>query len=148
MTSVTAEPSVVPSATGSTAHTPHMAGEDRLAPLASRYVGVDSLPWKPTPCPGITMKVLLKDEATGLMTCLFKWEPGARLPMHEHVEIEQSWILEGSLADDEGECTAGNFVWRPKGNRHYAYAPKGALILAMFLRPNIFIEEFPGQSLV
>ena len=131
-----------------TAHTPHMKDEAKLGPLASRYVDVDSLPWQPTPCAGIKMKVLLKDEATGLMTALFKWEPGARLPMHEHVEIEQSWVLEGSLVDDEGECTAGNFVWRPKSNRHYAYAPNGALILAMFLRPNVFIDEFPGQKLV
>jgi anti-sigma factor ChrR (cupin superfamily) len=129
------------------AHTPHMAGEEKLGPLASRYVDVDSLPWAPTPCPGIKIKILLKDETTGLMTALFKWEPGARLPMHQHVEIEQSWILEGSLADDEGECTAGNFVWRPKGNSHYAYAPNGALVLAMFLRPNVFLEEFPGQKL-
>ncbi len=129
------------------AHTPHMAGETKLGPLASRYVDVDSLPWQPTPCAGIQMKILLKDETTGLMTALFKWEPGARLPMHEHVEIEQSWLLEGSLVDDEGECTAGNFVWRPKGNRHYAHAPKGALVLAMFLRPNVFLDEFPGQKL-
>ena len=133
--------------TANTAQTPHLPGEERLGPLASRYVTVADLPWKPTPCAGITMKVLLRDEKTGLMTALFKWEPGARLPMHEHVEIEQSWLLEGSLVDDEGECTAGNFVWRPKGNRHYAYSPNGALVLAMFLRPNVFIDEFPGQTL-
>ncbi len=129
------------------AHTPHMQGEAALGPRDSRYVDVASLPWKPTPVNGITMKILLKDEATGLMTALFRWEAGTRLPMHEHVEIEQSWLLEGSLVDDEGEVTAGNFVWRPKGNRHYAYAPNGALVLAMFLRPNVFIDEFPGQTL-
>lgn len=129
------------------AHTPGLAGEDRLDPLASRYVDVAALPWKPTPCPGIEMKILLKDEATGLMTALFRWAPGARLALHEHVEIEQSYILEGSLCDDEGEATAGNFVWRPKGNRHIAYSPRGALLLAMFLRPNIFLDEHAGQSL-
>jgi anti-sigma factor ChrR (cupin superfamily) len=129
------------------AHTPHLAGEDKLGPLASRYVDVASLPWKPTQCKGIQMKILLKDDKTGLMTALFKWEPGSRLAFHEHVEIEQSYILEGSLMDDEGEATAGNFVWRPKGNRHYAYSPKGALLLAMFLRPNIFLEEHVGQTL-
>jgi anti-sigma factor ChrR (cupin superfamily) len=129
------------------AHTPHLAGEDRLDPLASRYVDVASLPWKPTPCEGIKMKILLKDEATGLMTALFKWEPGSRLALHEHVEIEQSYILEGSIVDDEGEATAGNYVWRPKGNRHYAYSPKGALLIAMFLRPNVFLDEHAGRSL-
>jgi anti-sigma factor ChrR (cupin superfamily) len=131
-----------------TAHTPHMDGEDRLPPLASRYVDVGSLPWKDTPAKGVQMKILLKDEKTGLMTALFKWSPGSRLPLHEHVEIEQSFLLEGSLADDEGEVTAGNFVWRPAGSRHFAYSPRGALLLAMFLRPNIFLDAaIAGKTL-
>jgi len=129
------------------AHTPHLAGEDKLDPLASRYVDVEQLPWKPTQVEGIDMKILLQDKKTGLMTALFRWQPGTRLPLHEHVEIEQSYILEGSILDDEGEVTKGNFVWRPKGNRHYAYSPNGALVLAMFLRPNVFIEEYTGQKL-
>ena len=129
------------------AHTPHMAGERDLPSGVSRYVTVDSLPWKPTQSPGIDMKILLKDDATGLMTALFRWQPGTRLAMHEHVEIEQSYLLSGSLVDDEGEVTQGNFVWRPKGHKHDAYSPNGALVLAMFLKPNIFLEEFPGQAL-
>jgi len=123
-----------------TATTPGLTGENRLGPLASRYVEVDSLPWKPTPCPGIEMKVLVEDPATGLLTALFRWQPGAQLSLHEHVEIEQTFVLEGSLVDDEGEVTAGNYVWRPKGNRHVARSPNGALVLSMFLRPNIFLD--------
>lgn len=107
--------------------------------LASRYVDVEVLGWKPTPTPGIDMKILLKDEASGLMTALFRWAPGTALELHEHVDIEQSYILEGSLVDEEGECTRGNFVWRPKGSRHVARAPNGALVLAIFQRPNIFL---------
>lgn len=124
-----------------TAMTPFLANEDMLGPLASRYVNVDDLPWKPTPCPGIDMKVLVEDTATGLLTALFRWQPRAELTLHEHVEIEQTFVLEGSLADDEGEVTAGNYVWRPKGNRHTAKSPNGALVLSMFLRPNIFLTE-------
>jgi anti-sigma factor ChrR (cupin superfamily) len=117
-----------------------MAGEDRLGPLASRYVDVDGLPWKPTPCAGIDMKVLLEDKETGLLTALFRWQPGAELSLHEHVEVEQTFVLEGSLIDDEGEVTAGNYVWRPKGNRHIAKSPHGALVLSIFLKPNIFLN--------
>ena len=86
------------------------------------------------------MKILLQDEATGLLTALFRWAPGTELPLHEHVDIEQTYVLSGSIVDDEGEVTEGNFVWRPRGNRHIARAPKGALVLAMFLRPNRFLE--------
>jgi anti-sigma factor ChrR (cupin superfamily) len=122
-----------------TATTPFLANEDMLGPLASRYVKVDDLPWKPTPCAGIDMKILLEDKDTGLLTALFRWQPGSELSLHEHVEVEQTFVLQGSLVDDEGEVTAGNYVWRPKGNRHIAKSPRGALVLSVFLKPNIFL---------
>ena len=122
--------------------------QDSLSPLASRFVDVDTLPWKPTPCEGVEMKILLEDPDTGLMTALFRWQPGARLPLHEHVEIEQTYVLEGSILDDEGEVTAGNYVWRPSGNRHEAVAPNGALVLGMFLKPNKFLDgDLAGREL-
>jgi len=131
-----------------TATTPFLTNEDMLGPLASRYVDVGSLPWKPTPCAGIEMKVLLEDKETGLLTALFRWQPGSELTLHEHVEVEQTFVLEGSLEDDEGEVTAGNYVWRPKGNRHIAKSPNGALVLSIFLKPNIFLTgSSEGQQL-
>ena len=130
------------------AYTPFHRDSENLGPLASRYIEVGSLPWKPTPCPGIDMKVLLEEPETGLMTALFRWRPGAELALHEHVEIEQTFVIEGSLIDDEGEVTAGNYVWRPKGNRHIARSPNGALVLSMFLRPNKFLAGgAAGQDL-
>ena len=104
------------------ATTPHMKDIDLLEPLASRYVDVESLPWKPTPSEGIDMKVLLEDKETGLLTALFRWQPGAHLALHEHVEIEQTYVLEGSIEDVEGTVSAGDFVWRPTGNRHDAWS--------------------------
>ena len=131
-----------------TATTPFLANEERLGPLASRYVTVDDLPWKPTPCAGIDMKVLLEDKESGLLTALFRWQPGSELALHEHVEVEQTFVLEGSLVDAEGEVTAGNYVWRPKGNRHIAKSPHGALVLSVFLKPNIFLTgNAEGQQL-
>jgi anti-sigma factor ChrR (cupin superfamily) len=131
----------------SRAHTPHLAGEDKLNSMQSRYVEVEQLPWKPTQAKGIDMKILLQDKETGLMTALFRWQPGARLPLHEHVEIEQTFVLQGSIVDDEGEAREGNYVWRPRGHRHYAVSPHGALVLSMFLRPNIFLEEFKDETI-
>jgi anti-sigma factor ChrR (cupin superfamily) len=122
-----------------TATTPALPALDALPALASRYVNCDDVPWAPTRFPGVELKVLLEDKETGLLTALFKWAPGAELPMHEHVEIEQTFVLEGSLADEEGEVTAGNFVWRPAGSRHFARAPNGALLIGFFLKPNLFL---------
>lgn len=130
------------------AHTPHLAGEEFLGELESRYVSVEQLPWKSTPTPGIEMKVLLQDEESGLLTALFRWAPGTALDLHEHVEIEQTYVLSGSIVDDEGEVRAGDYVWRPKGNRHLARSPGGALVLSVFLKPNRFLSgASKGQEL-
>jgi anti-sigma factor ChrR (cupin superfamily) len=130
------------------ARTPHLRGEETLSELASRYVSVDQLPWTPTPTPGIDMKILLEDKDSGLLTALFRWQPGTALDLHEHVEIEQTYVLEGSIVDDEGEVTAGNYVWRPKGNKHLARSPDGALVISFFLKPNKFLTgKLAGQEL-
>ena len=119
--------------------TPLIKEHEGLTDLASRFVEVDEIPWKPTPCDGIEMKVLMEDEETGLMTAMFKWAPGSKLTFHEHVDLEQTFVLEGSLVDDEGTVSAGNYVWRPAGSKHDAWAPNGALILSIFLKPNKFL---------
>ena len=112
------------------------------AELASRFVEVAKVPWKSTPHRGVQGKPLLIERETGLMTLLVKMEPGARLPDHEHVMIEQTYVLEGSLVCGEGECKAGEFVWRPAGSRHEAWAgPQGGLMLAMFQAPNRFFDR-------
>jgi anti-sigma factor ChrR (cupin superfamily) len=77
------------------------------------------------------------------MTALMRFAPGAVLPDHEHVGIEQTFVLEGNLVDKEGpaqglECKAGEFVWREQGSRHVAWSPKGGLMLAIFQVPNKF----------
>ena len=121
------------------AHTPALAHQDKLDALDSRYVNVESLPWRPTLTKGIDMKILMEEPESGLLTALFRWQPGTQLPLHEHVEIEQTFVLEGSIVDDEGEARAGDYVWRPKGNRHIARSPEGALVLSFFLKPNNFL---------
>lgn len=119
--------------------TPNVEQHAKLPPLASRFVGVASLPWQKSRYPGIETKTLLVDKSSGLLTSLLRMAPGAKLPDHEHVEIEQTWVIEGSLECSEGVCAAGDFVWRPAGSRHEAWAgPDGALLLGMFQMPNRF----------
>ncbi len=129
-------------------YTPFLANENKLGPLDSRIVTVDDLPWKPTPTQGIDMKVLMEDKETGLLTALFRWAPGSELALHEHIEIEQSYVLDGEFEDAEGVYSKGNFSWRPKGHSHSARSPKGALVLCFFLKPNKFLDgKLAGQEL-
>ena len=109
--------------------------------LASRYVEVDKLPWVDTPDPGIKMKVLYHNPETDLLTVIVKLGPGCRIPDHVHQDIEMTYVLEGSFEDDEGSCTAGNFVFRPKGSCHSPIAPNGATILVFFLKGTIRLKN-------
>jgi anti-sigma factor ChrR (cupin superfamily) len=124
-----------------TAVTPHAPDHASLPAMASRFVRTAALPWQTSRYPGIETKTLLVDPATGQLTMLMRMAPGARLPDHEHVLIEQTYVLEGCLACGEGECPAGDFVWRPTGSRHEAWAgASGCLLLGVFQMPNRFFE--------
>lgn len=121
--------------------TPGVSHHQSLGPLDSRFVDVHDLPWQDTAFAGVRAKTLLVDPGSGCLTALLRMDPGARLPDHEHVAIEQTFVIEGKLVDRDGECTAGNFVWRPAGSRHAAHTPDGALLLGVFQVPNRFFER-------
>ena len=109
--------------------------------LASRFIDVENMPWEQTKYPGVEQKTLFLDRQTGMLTALMRMAPNAKLPEHEHVQLEQTYVLEGSLMCPEGQCGPGQFVWRPAGSRHHAWAgPKGGLFLAMFQVPNKFFQ--------
>jgi quercetin dioxygenase-like cupin family protein len=98
--------------------------------------------------PVIEHKVFYFDPKTGMATLLFWLAPGAVVPLHGHTGVELTYVLEGSLEDEESECTAGNFVWRPAGNAHEARAPRGTLLLDVFMSPNHFAagQVFPRRE--
>jgi anti-sigma factor ChrR (cupin superfamily) len=106
----------------------------------SVYVDVEQMEWQQTEHPGVTMKMLWRDERGESFTALFRMEPGARLPLHRHLGVEQTFVLEGSLVDETGTCTAGNYVWRHAGSTHSAHSPDGCLAIGIFQKPNKFLE--------
>jgi anti-sigma factor ChrR (cupin superfamily) len=112
----------------------------------SHVVRPANMDWQKTRFSGCEVKPLLFDKDSGLVTALMRFAPGAVLPDHEHVKIEQTYVLEGKLVDKEGpaaglEVKPGEFVWREPGSRHVAWTPEGGLVLAMFQIPNKFYER-------
>ena len=121
-------------------------GKHDTAETHSHVVRPAEMDWKPTRFPGCEVKPLLLDKATGLVTALMRLAPGAVLPDHEHVKIEQTFMVEGKLVDKEGPAAGltvgpGEFVWREAGSRHVAWTPEGGLMIAMFQVPNKFFER-------
>ena len=104
----------------------------------STYINPSQLEWKPTRFEKISIKVLYKDDQKGEMTCLLKLEPGAYVPFHKHPEVEQSFVLEGSVEDHDGVATAGDYIWRKPGSLHDNKSPNGAVLLAVYRKPNIY----------
>jgi anti-sigma factor ChrR (cupin superfamily) len=112
----------------------------------SHVVKPAEMEWRPTRFAGCEVKPLLIDEKSGLTTALMRFAPGTVLPDHEHVSIEQTYVLEGSLVDKEGPAKGiaarkGEFIWREPGSRHSAWCPEGGLMIAMFQVPNKFYEK-------
>ena len=104
----------------------------------SIYIDPERLSWQPSTFDGIEHKILWSDSETGRSTILFKLAHGAVVPAHEHMDVEQTWIVSGTFEDHEGKALPGHYIWRPAGNRHEARSVDGAVILGFFLKPNKF----------
>ena len=105
---------------------------------SSTYVRPQEMAWAPTQFDKVYMKVLYQDKAKGELTCLVKLDPGAKLPMHVHPELEQAYMIEGSMSDHDGVCRAGEYVWRTAGSYHENQSDEGAIVLAIYRKLNIF----------
>jgi len=108
-----------------------LSSATRLAASGSRYIDVAGMPWN-EPFPGIRMKVLYQDHQAKETMMLFETGPGTVIPEHIHGGVEWAFVLEGTMEDDEGIVSAGNFVYRPAGSRHSVRTPNGAKYLGLF----------------
>lgn len=46
--------------------------------------------------------------------------------------------MEGSVEDHDGVATAGDYVWRKPGSAHANKSPGGAVLFAVYRKPNIY----------
>jgi anti-sigma factor ChrR (cupin superfamily) len=103
-------------------------------PLVSLFVKTEELPWT-EPRPGVFWKVLWEAPTGYPKAVLMRYAPGATIPRHRHVGDEQIFVLEGSVADETGVCTKGNYARRPPGVVHSIKSPEGALVFAVLTGP-------------
>jgi hypothetical protein len=79
----------------------------------------------------VWIKTLYEDRFKGESTVLIKLEPGAHLPFHKHPELEQAYVLEGSMYDHDGVvprrrvCVAQGRVFPREPFRHGRRHPGG-----------------------
>ena len=91
----------------------------RIAPDSSaksemKLVRAGDSPWIAFGAAGIEVRPLL-----GKRTLLVRMQPGAVFPEHEHRQVEQCYVLEGSVTDSDGVTAyAGDFVCMPANITH------------------------------
>jgi hypothetical protein len=51
---------------------------------------------------------------------------------------EQGFVFEGSAEENDGVATAGDYIWRKPGLQHDNRSPNGAVLLAVYRKPNIY----------
>lgn len=115
--------------------------EKQPTPKGSTYVRPQDMHWKATQFEKVWIKTLYENKEKGESTVLLKLEPGAHLPFHRHPELEQAYVFEGSMYDHDGICHAGEYVWRKEGSFHENRSDEGALLLAIYRKPNIFFKS-------
>jgi len=88
--------------------------------------------WAPSPSsPGWSYRMLV--ETPGFSTQLMRVEPGTISLPHAHDRIEQVYIIEGSLSDDDGTVhPAGSFIVRAAGAIHSGSSRDGATLLVVY----------------
>lgn len=75
----------------------------------------------------------------GGCAAFLRYDPGAGVPLHEHVGQEHIMVLAGYQEDDHGRYLPGTLVVNPAGSRHAIRCPEGALVLAFWERPVRFL---------
>jgi anti-sigma factor ChrR (cupin superfamily) len=91
---------------------------------------------------GIDMRVLYGAPGKGGAAAAFlRYQPGAKVPAHEHPGYELIQVLVGSQTDERGTHRAGTFVVNPPGSRHAVESAEGCVVLAVWERPIHFVDD-------
>ena len=80
--------------------------------------------------PGVSIKILREDLNERSQTTLWRLQPGASVPKHQHSQNEECLVLEGSIVQAGVEYFAGDYLLSPTGMPHdHFVAANGALFL-------------------
>ena len=94
--------------------------------------------WEPFR-PGVTAHWLYKEPDGGPRAVLLRYEPGARVAVHEHLGYEHILVLEGDQYDEEGTYPTGSFVINPPGTKHSPGSHGGCIALLIYEKAVHFV---------
>ena len=72
---------------------------------------------------------------------LYRMEPGSTSQAHEHMGLEQFYVVEGELIDNDGTVyRAGDLVCLDAGTEHSSHSPQGCLLVVHIEVPERMID--------
>lgn len=93
-----------------------------------------SLAWEPFR-PGVKIHRLYGNQAEGPSAALLWYEPGAGVPLHEHMGYEHLLVLASTQTDNGIARDFGTLVINPPGSAHAVTVPNGGIVLAIWEKP-------------
>ncbi len=98
------------------------------------------LPWQPFQ-PGVDIYRLYENGPEGPNAALLRFQPGGRVPLHEHTGYEHIFVLSGSQVDENSEATTGSLIINPPGTSHSILSENGCIVLAIYEKPVKFLKS-------
>jgi anti-sigma factor ChrR (cupin superfamily) len=97
-------------------------------------VGESELPWADLGMPGVSMKVLHKDEATGTIAVLTRIEAGASIPAHWHSKADETmFVLDGDFVEERVSYGPGSYFVGKACTTHGPHSTvRGCTVLTHF----------------
>jgi quercetin dioxygenase-like cupin family protein len=85
--------------------------------------------WQPGPYPGVELLILHKNDATGGVSVLRKFQAGVTVPAHTHPEASEFvFILSGEWEESGVVYSTGAFFFAPRGMKHGPHLAKTEVI--------------------
>lgn len=112
--------------------------EQRLKPVVLKNLfgpncDLESLDWKPYRT-GVEIVRIYGDPEDGPAAALLRYQPGAGVPLHEHLGYEHILILARTQCDPNGCNDAGTLIVNAPGSSHSVYNELGSVVLAIWER--------------
>ena len=109
-----------------------LSGLDRVPLANSQDVDTARIEWQASVTEGFWLKHLLTDQPAGLRSYLMKVDAQSFSPMHAHDEVEQIYVIEGCLYDQDKTYGPGTYIVRAAGAMHTTGSEDGALALLFY----------------
>jgi anti-sigma factor ChrR (cupin superfamily) len=94
----------------------------------ARFVRTANLNWRAGITSAVEIKTLSVDKQRSIVTYLVRLAPQASLPPHRHVEVEESYLLEGDLLVDGVQMQIGDYCRAEPGSIHRGVTSKSGCV--------------------